>query len=237
MRFIYLSMITIVFKIEILYFICERYLRIEIVAVMSQYFLWTLFFLMYSSSYQQQSQIFQSSIYLTPFGTAFEPRNSIELLATFSNIRSLIYCSMKCNQDRQCRTLDYDQSSRICRIFEGEFSTGTVITNSSLSSSRIGAVRYNTTVTIQSFLSYNKTCDHCTNGRNRYLQCLNNRCQCPPNTYWNGQMCLNQLYTGSSCSHMSTSCREDLNLTCNSQSSTCTAQNSSKRFLPIFHIF
>ena len=212
-------------------------ISIEIVAVMSPYVLRTLFFLMCSSSYQQQSQIFQSSIYLTPFGTAFEPQNPIELLGTFSNILSLTHCSLQCNQDRQCRTLDYDQSSRICRIFEGEFSTGTVITNSSLSSSRIGAIGYDTTDTIQSFLSYNKTCDHCSTGRNRYLQCLNNRCQCPSNTYWNGHMCLNQLYIGSNCSHMSTACREDLNLTCNSQSSTCSVQNSSKRFLRIFHIF
>ena len=145
---------------------------------------------------------------------------------------------MKCNEDRQCRTFDYDQSSRLCRIFEGEFSTGNVITTSSLSSSRIGAIRYNTTDTAQSFLSYNKTCEHCSNGGNRYLQCMNNRCQCPPNTYWNGQMCLNQLYNGSNCSYtMSTTCREDLNLTCWNQTNTCVSQDLRKCSLRTFHIF
>ena len=189
--------------------------------MVSKQFLSMVFLVMYSLSYQQQSQIFQSSIYLASFGTTFEPQNQIELLGTFSNIPSLIRCSMKCNQDRQCRTFDYDQSSCICRLFEGELSTGTVITNSALPSSRVGAIRYNISQTAQSYLSYNKTCNQCKSGKNRYLQCLNNTCQCPYNTYWNGQMCLNQLYNGSNCSYGLPSCREDLNLTCWNQTKTC----------------
>jgi hypothetical protein len=182
-----------------------------------------IFLLIPSSSYQQQSQLYESAMYLTSFGTAFQPHNQIELLSTLSNTRSLLYCSMQCNQNRQCRTFDYDQTSGICRLFEGEFSTGTVITNSTYSSSRIGAIRYNTTLTSHSFSSYNQTCDQCGIGQNRYLQCVNDTCQCPVNTYWNGQTCLNQLYNGSNCSHtFSSPCRQDLNLTCWNQTNTCT---------------
>ena len=150
--------------------------------MVSKYFLLTIFLLTRSPSYQQQSAIFQSSFHLTAFGTAFQPRNQIELLGIFSSIPTLLKCSMQCNQNRQCRTFDYDQSTRICRLFEGEFTTGTLITNSTLSSSRVGAVNYDTAHVKQSYLSYNKTCGHCGRGANRYPQCLNNSCQCPRNT-------------------------------------------------------
>ena len=186
---------------------------------MSKQLLFAIFLLIYSSSYQQQSSTFQSLIDLMPYGTAFQPHNQIELLAVFSNISSFIMCSLQCNHDRRCRTLDYDESSHICRLFEGELSTGTVTSNSTLSSSRVGAIRYDTAHTTQYYLSYNETCDQCS--INRYLQCRNNSCQCPDNTYWNGQMCLNQLYNGSNCSYSSSSCREDLNLTCSSRTNTC----------------
>ena len=187
-----------------------------------------LFLVVFSVSFQQQSQISQSSIYLTAFGTTFEPRNQVELLRTLSNVQSLIRCSMKCNQDRQCRTFDYDQSSQICRLFEGEFSTGTVITNVSLSSSRVGAIRYNTTETKRSYSPYNQTCDQCSQGTNRYLQCVNNTCQCPTNSYWNGEMCLNQLYEKAACPYGSVSCRQDLNLSCWNMSNRCVPQDSGE---------
>ena len=130
-------------------------------------------------------------------------------------------CAMQCNQNRQCRTFDYDQLSLICRLFEGEFSTGTVLNNpTSLSSSRIGGILYDTTDTLQQYSSYNQSCDQCGIGVNRYLQCINNTCQCPPHTYWNGQMCLNQVYNGSQCNY-SSACRQDFNLTCSNQTNTC----------------
>ena len=188
---------------------------------MSKHCLLIIILVIYSSLYQEQSATFQSLIDLTPFGTAFQARHQIELLGTFSNMRSLAVCSMQCHQDRRCRTFDYDESSRICRLFEGEFSTGTVITNSTLSSSRIGAIRYDTAHTVQSYSLHNKACNQCSAGTNRYLQCLNNTCQCPTNTYWNGQRCLNQLFNGSNCSYIWSSCREDLNLTCSYRTNTC----------------
>ncbi|CAF4149908.1 unnamed protein product, partial [Adineta steineri] len=87
--------------------------------------------------------------------------------------------------------------------------------------SRIGAILYNTTATSQFYSAYNQTCDQCSTGGNRYLQCINNTCQCPIYTYWTGQKCSNQLYNGENCSS-TLSCRQDLNLTCNTQTNTCT---------------
>lgn len=185
----------------------------------AEHFLLTIFFSVYPSLHQQQS-FFESNFLLTEFGTAFQPRNSIELLGTFSNVPSLLQCAIKCNQNRQCRTLDYDQLSFVCRLFEGEISTETILTNSIPLSLRIAAILYNSTLALQAYLSYSQTCDQCSIDGNRYLQCMNNTCQCPLHTYWNGQMCLNQVYNGSNCSS-SLSCRQDLNLTCSNQTGAC----------------
>ncbi|CAF2102139.1 unnamed protein product [Rotaria magnacalcarata] len=165
------------------------------------------------------SQTFQSRIRLTAFGTAFQPRNPIEILSSSSKIQSLFRCAMQCNQNRQCRTFDYDYLSLICRLFEGELSTGSILYNDTLSS-RIGAIFYD--ATIQSYSSYGQPCQQCGMGVNRYLQCINNTCQCPPNTFWDGQICLNQLYNGSNCNYSLPSCRQDLNLYCSNQTSKCT---------------
>lgn len=187
---------------------------------MRTYLVLTLFFFI-PASYQQQSHMFESSIQLTEFGAAFQPRHPIELLGIFPDVRSQLRCAMLCNQNRRCRTFDYDRSSLVCRQFEGEVSTGTVLNNATFSSSIVGSIIYSTTDTLHSYASYNQTCDRCGPGINRYLQCLNNLCQCPPNTYWNGQVCLNQLYNGSSCNY-SSQCRQDLNLTCSNQTKICT---------------
>jgi hypothetical protein len=192
----------------------------EMIPLMVAKYLLLMLFFVIPVSHQQQSQLFGSLIRLTEFGTAFQPRNPIEVLGTISNVRSLLQCAMQCNQNYQCRTFDYDESSLVCRQFEGELSTGTVLNNSTLLSSRIGSILYNTTDTLQLYSSYNQTCDHCGIAINRYLQCINNTCQCPPNTYWNGQMCSNQLYSESSC-NSSSACRQDLNLTCSTQTNTC----------------
>ncbi|CAF4138990.1 unnamed protein product, partial [Adineta steineri] len=87
-------------------------------------------------------------------------------------VSSLLRCSILCNQNRQCRTFDYDRSSLVCRLFESEYSTGIVLTNSSSLTSRIGAILYNTTATSQFYSAYNQTCDQCSTGGNRYLQCI-----------------------------------------------------------------
>ena len=187
---------------------------------MRTYLLLTLFFAI-PASHEQQTHIFESSIRLTAFDTVFQPRNPIELLGIFPNVRSHLRYAMHCNQSCRCRTFDYDQSSLVCRQFEGEFSTGTVLNNSTSSSpSRVGSIRYTTTDVLQQYSAYTQSCGQCGIDVNRHLQCINNSCRCPPNTYWNGQICLNQLYNGSSC-NCSSECRQDLNLTCSNQTKTC----------------
>ena len=187
-----------------------------------------LFFLPHVSN-QQRS--FESTIQLTAFGTQFQPRSAIEQLATFASIRSILRCAMQCNQNRQCRTFDYDSSSLDCRLFEGDISTGTVLNHSIPSSSRIGSIRLSTPDALEQYASHNQTCDRCGLGVNRYLQCTSDRCQCPVHTYWNGQICSNQLYNGSAC-NSSSECRQDLNLTCSSTTKTCTLDTPGGIVLP-----
>ncbi len=196
-----------------------------------------IFLSVYLPSNQQQNFAFESYIQLTSFGTKFQPRNSIELLGTYSNIQSSLQCSMMCNQNRQCRTFDYDQSSLICRLFEGELSTGTILYNTTSLTSRIGAIIYNTTIVPGLYSSYNQTCDQCSISGNRYLQCLNGTCQCPIHTYWNSQICSNQLYNGSNCSSSTLSCRQDLNLTCSNQTNSCIVSPTTSGMTFISIIF
>ena len=178
-----------------------------------------LMFLLVFLTPQPSEPIFQSSISLTPLGTAFLPGESIELVDVFYSVRSLIRCTMQCNQNRRCRTFDYDSSSRVCRLFEGQFSTGTALYNATFSSSRIGAISISTNTQIYS--TYNQTCDQCIMDANRYLECMNGFCQCPLNNFWNVQACLNQVYNGSHCNHSFPSCRQDFNLTCSNITNTC----------------
>ena len=167
----------------------------------------------------QESLLFASFMRFTGFGTMFQPRHPIEWLLTIPNVPAVLRCAKECNQIRLCRTFDYDRQSCVCRLFEGEFSTGTSLMNGTSVSSRIGYIDY----TANLFASFNQTCDQCSNANNRYLQCTNNVCQCLPNTYWDGQMCSNQLFNGSICASSSASCRQDLNLTCSTQTNRCVA--------------
>jgi hypothetical protein len=181
---------------------------------------WIIIFTIIRLPSYQASNIFESTIRLTPLGRAFRARRSIELLNILVNVQSLTYCSMSCNQNPRCRTFDFDQSTRICRLFESELSTGTLLSNASLVSSRVGAVRYDTDRVIQTYKSLNRTCNESQLGYHRYLQCSSHRIECPSLTFWNGQKCTNQFYSGSQCNN-SNDCRVDLNLMCSNQSHKC----------------
>ncbi|CAF2742208.1 unnamed protein product [Rotaria sp. Silwood2] len=71
-----------------------------------------------------------STLILSGLGTIFQPVNIIELIRTF-NANTLLHCSIKCNNDVHCRTIDYDSISKQCRHFAGEISTGTIISSNS----------------------------------------------------------------------------------------------------------
>ncbi|CAF1139607.1 unnamed protein product, partial [Didymodactylos carnosus] len=161
--------------------------------------------------------MFDSHIELTNPGIEFQPANEIELLSTDINVKSLMICASWCNQNPQCRTFDYQSSSPLrCRLFEGGSSTGTQV-NSSSPTSRLGAISYYPEL----YSAYNQSCNRCQ--QSRYLLCVNDRCQCPPNTFWNSSMCSNQHYSGLTC-QADDWCRQDLNLTCFLPTNTCVGE-------------
>jgi len=150
----------------------------------------------------------RSYIRLSGWSKSFQPANSIELLETQS-VSSLLQCgsgkiehfyyfykqimlhSLACNLNTQCRTFDYDSSSRVCRLFEGALETGYTV--SAVPTSRVGSVQYFSIF----FNAFQQPCSQCT--ENRYLTCLNNTCQCPLHSFWNGSQCENQRYENESC--------------------------------------
>jgi hypothetical protein len=94
-------------------------------------------------------------------------------------------------------------------LFEGDSTTGTIISSSS-STSVVGTVRISSTLYSS---TYNQPCQSCQ--QNRYEVCSINTstCQCPVHTYWNGLVCALQLFENETCGQVN-SCRSDLNLSC-----------------------
>ena len=140
--------------------------------------------------------------------TDFIPNNPHELLRVHSAVDTDQICAYLCHQDPQCRTFVSDSST--CRLYEGVRETGQIITASS-TSSIVGEILYDD---IDLSSSYNKSCNRCY--PDRYLICKDNRCQCPANTYWNGQnKCINQQFINPSSTCKNNDwCREDMNMSC-----------------------
>jgi hypothetical protein len=124
-------------------------------------------------------------------------------------------CLAMCNLNPQCRTAVYDSTSEHCQLYEGEISTGKIIW-SNRKTSIVGGIIYSSTF----YASYNKTGDQCQYNRYLRIDSSSNLCICPINTFWNGTMCLNQLYNGSSCISNEW-CRTDLNLVCDATQHIC----------------
>ncbi|CAF2594223.1 unnamed protein product [Rotaria sp. Silwood2] len=118
-----------------------------------------------------------------------------------------MWCAQQCSQNVLCRVFVYNEITLNCQLYQSDLSSGN-ITSVPGSTSRVGRIRYQP----QLYLDYNRTCDRCQ--VNRYLTCQNAKCQCPPpTTFWNGQLCQNQLSYGKTC-NSSSWCRQDWNLTC-----------------------
>lgn len=152
--------------------------------------------------------IYQSYIKFSVLGMQYLPRNSMDLIQTISVSRSFS-CSAACNLQILCRTFDFDSTLGQCRLFEGDLTTGSIVPSAS-PTSIVGSVQSNTKL----FASvHNQPCQACQ--YNRYEVCSNSTylCRCPPRSYWNGIVCLPQLYLNQTCSQQD-SCRADLNLTC-----------------------
>ncbi|CAF1154031.1 unnamed protein product [Adineta ricciae] len=126
-----------------------------------------------------------------PDGTDFIPANSAEIRGNHSSVVSAFSCVLLCHQDPQCRTFVFDSS--ICQLYEGSSDTGLIVTSPS-TNRLVGSINYDL---VQLANTYNKSCDHCF--PDRYLVYRNITCQCPLNSFYNGQgKCLNELYPDSS---------------------------------------
>ncbi|CAF3171388.1 unnamed protein product [Rotaria socialis] len=124
---------------------------------------------------------FQSYIWLSDWGTKFQPSVQSSLLSQ-SNAPSLLRCSSSCNLNRQCRTFDYDSSSLLCRLFDGTLNTSNI--TSSVQTQRIGSV----TIPTSFFNNYGQPCSKCV--EDRYLTCSGfGTCECPIGSCWNGAQC------------------------------------------------
>ena len=163
-------------------------------------------------------EIASSHIEVFPIGTLFQPASNVELLRQLT-IGSFVDCAAACNVNPQCRTLMYDWSTGLCSLYEGETSTGSIITNSSSSSSQVGSIDYFSEL----YQCYNKTSSTCAFNRYVVEDPSTGLGVCPENTYWDGNMCLNQLYFGAPCTSQQ-SCRTDLFLGCSNVTAwTCGA--------------
>ena len=148
----------------------------------------------------------QSSISFTENATySFQPAHDMELLQSLT-LPSLLLCSAICVRLVDCRTFDYQSSSKRCRLFQGSLDTGTIINGSS----KVGSLPLESRFFIG---LYNASCSACIN--NRYFICDDQRCQCPAQTFWNGSICRNQLYEGAACNY-DYECRNNLGLICTS---------------------
>ncbi len=141
-------------------------------------------------------------------GLQYQPTNSIQLIS-IQTAQSKLRCSAACNQLKSCRIFDYDIESKQCRLFEGDSTTGSIISSSS-STSVVGIISISSTLYSS---SYNQSCQLCQ--YSRYETCSSNTstCQCPSHTYWNGSICALQLFGNDTCEQLN-SCRSDLNLSC-----------------------
>lgn len=152
--------------------------------------------------------VHQSTSRISSMGLEYRPKNSVQFISS-NTIETRILCSAACNQLLSCRVFDYDSVSKRCRLFEGDSTTGSIISSSS-STSFVG------TVSISSSLysaTHNQGCQTCE--QTRYEVCVSNTstCHCPTHTYWNGEICALQLFINDTCEQLD-ACRSDLNLTC-----------------------
>jgi hypothetical protein len=135
--------------------------------------------------------------------------SSYPALLTFTTKKQL-YCSMECNKRVDCRTFDFDSNSGQCRLWDGDTTTGSIVSSPSKPQSVVGSIQLSSSIYAN---IYNQSCTACA--QSRYLVCNvnTNTCQCPTKTFWNGSICSVQLLANQTCSRVD-ACRSDFNLTC-----------------------
>jgi hypothetical protein len=156
-------------------------------------------------------QTYQSIITLQGSGVDFLPANSIKLLATYTDLSTLMSCYKQCNINPLCRTFVSDTTSPfICRLYKGLINTGSIISSSS-STSQVARLRCDASL----YNAYNQACDLKTSSFDRYLVCIDKLWQCSKGSYWRGSICLNQVYYQDLC-NSSIVCQQDVDLYCSS---------------------
>ena len=156
----------------------------------------------------------------------FSPIDLPDLLLSTNTLPSLLFCVRLCHSTVQCRIFDYDPSSRQCRLFEGDIATmGSIIPSAASTQSLVGSMK----IDGSQFVSHGQGCSSCVGSR--YLECVNNTCQCPTKTFFDGSICRSEQLAGDPCLD-SSECRGDLNYTCQ-LNMTCGGKCSSSflRFL------
>lgn len=177
--------------------------------------MWKWFFIvLWMNTSSSSNTLMQSHTIWGSSNEEYQPSHPSILILQAASVESLSRCTTLCHSNPRCRIMDYDHSSKQCRLFQGDLTTGQIVSSSS-STSRVGAIQ----LSAEQYSSYNQSCDHCEN--NRELLCQNQLCQCPPETLWNGSMCRPQLFLGANCSRTEM-CRQALNYTCSNQTSQCS---------------
>ena len=181
------------------------------------------------------SSILQSHMDMSSLGKEFQPRNLAQLILR-TTMASRLRCSAACNQRPSCRALDFDSTSRRCRLFEGDLTTGSIVASASATSS-VGVV----TVSASLFSpTHNQSCSACQESRYETCSSVTSRCQCGPHSFWDGSTCSLQRFYGDSCSQV-IECRGDLNLTCSvdyyGNFSKCSLGRCAHNFLHIALLF
>ena len=179
---------------------------------------WFMLLLLMLTSTTVQNQIMQSKSFLHGDGTDFIPANPTELISDERGTISFMACYTRCNLNPLCRTFVSDLTT--CRLYQGAIETGN-ITRSTSSTSRVGGLVYTPSL----YTAYNQVCDPRAPFFDRYLVCINRSLSCPTGTYWNGSMCVNQMYYANLCS-VKEACRADVGLQC-SPCSKCSCNSTA----------
>ena len=172
-----------------------------------------LYFLIYYmtiiESVEAMTGVSQSYWIVSDRGWEFAPSDANTLLLYETTASSIISCSLKCHMSTNCRVFNFNIQTEYCRLYEGDADTTGQIVASVSPQSTYGFIQ----LMSQDFASYGHSCSSCED--NRLLRCMDSICQCQAHTYFDGSICRSQKLNGSACTNY-IQCRNDLNLTCQS---------------------
>lgn len=154
------------------------------------------------------NSIYSSMFTFSPPGYEFQPDFNNQLMLSIT-VRSRLLCAAECNERVSCRTFDYDPMRRRCRLLEADLTTGSII----FSASPHSVVGYAVLSMSLYVPIHDESCSACQENRYQICSLNTSTCQCPPRTFWNGTICLLQLFPSATCTQID-ACRMDLDLSC-----------------------